>query len=189
METEITVRVLMDFEDIKQTLLNQGFKITSEYVLIDYYYSKYSISKLKKMSYKSLIKNSFLLRKVVKEKDKLQLCYKDKTIKNNCVIGETKIVSNIDDFENAIKIFKMANITNWCVSKNYSTVFRKGEYSFALQDVKDLGIFIEYEEDETMEGMTSTQKIDYMKQIVNNLGLKLGEDYSVKKPYLMLHKN
>ena len=140
------------------------------------------------MSYKSLIKNSFLLRKVVKEKDKLQLCYKDKKIKNNCVIGETKIVSNIDDFEKAIKIFDMAKLTNWCISKNYSTVYRKGELSFALQDVEGLGIFIEYEEDETMNGLSPNQKIDFMKDIVNNLGLKLGEDYSVKKPYLMLHK-
>ena len=37
-------------------------------------------------------KNRNMKIKVVKEKDKLQLCYKDKKIKNNCVIGETKIV-------------------------------------------------------------------------------------------------
>lgn len=57
-----------------------------------------------------------------------------------------------------------------------------------VQIIKNLGIFIEYEEDESMKDLSPDQKFSYMVNITKNLGLKLGNDFSCKKVFMLLHK-
>lgn len=185
MESEITVQVFTPIEKIDEILKSQNFSLIDEYDLIDWYFSKYSYKKLKQFSYKRLIKNSFLIRKIVGESTKYQLCYKDKKIVKNQVVEETKIISRLDNLEKTLEIFKNANLTNWCNVQNHTLVYKKDNICFALQIIKDLGIFIEYEEDEEMKNLSPNLKIKTMKKIVNSLGLELGNDYNIKKPYLL----
>ena len=189
METEITVQVFMKAEDVKEYLLKNGFEILEIYDINDNYYSKYRLSKLKKMSYKSLIKNSFLLREIVDDNPRCQLCYKDKIIKNDVVIAETKYTSQVVNKNDAEKVFEMSGLNLWCKSYNHTFSMKKDDIFLAVQDIKGLGCFIEYEEDESMNGMSPMQKIEYMKGILNGLGLPLGKDYNVKKVYMLFKKN
>lgn len=188
METEITVQVYDKIDDIIKILESKGFKVTKEYTMIDYYYSKYDLEQLKKMTYQALIVNSFLLRNIITDKESCELCYKNKIIKDNVVVSEQKQTTKIDSFKNAVKIFENSGITMWCEVQNHSFVYRKSGICFALQIIKDLGVFIEYEEDSTMQNLSTSKKIERMKEIVNSLGLKLGNDYSEKKVY-RLFKN
>ena len=57
METEVTVQVFGTEEDTINHLLKQGFENYEKFDIIDNYFSKYSQSRLKKMSYKNVIKN------------------------------------------------------------------------------------------------------------------------------------
>ena len=58
-ETEITVQVFNDLEEIKSLLKNKGFEIIENYEMHDYYFSKLPINYLSELPYVDLIKNSF----------------------------------------------------------------------------------------------------------------------------------
>ena len=67
-------------------------------------------------------------------------------------------------------------------------MFRKDNIGFAIQDVKNLGLFVEIEEFDHMHSMTSEQKIQELVKIAKSLNLKLGTNYNCKKVQMMLDK-
>lgn len=90
---------------------------------------------------------------------------------------EEKVKSDLTKLENAVKIFDLAGLNNYCKVGNNSFVYKNGNIGFVVQIIKNLGIFIEYEEDESMKALSPDQKFRYMVNITKNLGLKLGNDY------------
>ena len=185
-ETEITVEIFNKKEEAERILQNAGFKITEQYVLYDEYYSTLDMVDLKKCSYEKMISSSVVVRKVIKSAGvKQTLVYKEKTVdKNGFVIAEEKTSVDVSDFEKTCTVLKKAGLTNWCNCLNKSTVFEK-EFSFALQEIDGLGLFLEIEEDESLSALTAEQKTEKLIKRAKSLGLKTGDDYSVKKNYLL----
>lgn len=190
-ETEITVQVLEDFDLIKNKLIYNGFKITEEIIMIDYYFSRYSKEELKNLEYSEMIKNSFLVRKIVTENEcEIKLLYKDKVLdENQNVISEQKISCDIMDIESILRIFKCAGLTCWCELKQNMQVFDNSKTSFVLQNVDDLGLFIEYEEDENMKEFNEYEKINILLNRLKKLNFKIGEDISCKKVLMKFKKD
>ena len=187
-ETEITVQVFNSINEINTILLSQGFKMIENFQLNDWYFSK--LDNVNKIPYLDLLNNSFLVRQILGDREKIELCYKQKELDEyGNVIKEEKTKAILSSLSDTIEIFKKAGLNNYCVVKNNSYVYEKGKIAFVLQVVENLGTFIEYEEDETMKNMNEKEKFNYMVSIVNSLGLKLGKDYSCKKVYMLLHKN
>lgn len=185
METEITVQVFNKLEEIQKILKGSGFEMIESYQLNDWYFSKYE--DISFFGYQDLLNNSFLVRQIIDDNPQIQLCYKKKVLdENNNVISEEKTNTTIKDLEKTLQIFKMANLNNYCVLKNNSYVYKKDEICFVVQCIKDLGIFIEYEEDDSMKNMNEKEKFNYMSKIVKQLGLKLGQNYSCKKVYMKI---
>lgn len=197
METEITVQVFNTESEIEKILSGQGFEIVEKFQINDHYFSKHSLAKIKKMSYKTLIKNSFLVRVVesryIVNQDKLDesssvLCYKNKMInKNEVVIGEEKIKSSVLDFQKAIDIFLRAGLTRWCICNNFNIEYKKGNFSLLLQKIEGLGIFIECEENATIAHLPAEEKRNQLIKQVKEIGLDLGTDFSCKKSFMLLH--
>lgn len=187
-ETEITVQVFEGKEQILSYLQQQGFKLERTFQLNDWYYIRYD--NISGMNYQELLSQSILVRQIIADSEKCQICFKDKAYdKDGNVICEEKIVSLVDNLENTKQILLRAGLNNYCTLMNNSFVFRKGDIYFALQVIEDLGIFIEYEEDETMpQGLTPNEKIDIMLNRVKSLGLPIGENYSCKKVQMFLQK-
>ena len=77
-----------------------------------------------------------------------------------------------------LKIFKLAGLNNYCKVENNSYVYKKGNIELAVQIIKDLGIFIEYEESDDMKEMLPEMKFKKMVDTITHLGLDLGNDYS-----------
>ena len=71
----------------------------------------------------------------------------------------------------------------WCNLCQDLFVYEKGDVSFAVQVVKDLGNFLEYE-DEAMQGLGEQEKIEKMITNIKLLGLNIGDDYFCKKVYM-----
>ena len=182
-ETEITVQVFADLKTIFRQLKSLGFRQVREYGLHDWYFT--SLPLTNQIDYPTLMQNSFLVRQVTGDETTAKLCYKDKTIDpNGNVTSEAKIAVPVSDLAGTLQIFQAARLNHWCELKQTLYVFRQGSTEFAVQDVADLGIFIEYEEDETMTGMTTQAKMDYMYAALQKLHLPLGSDRSCKKAYL-----
>ena len=186
-ETEITVQVFNSFEEIKTILENQGFKLIENFQLNDWYFSK--IDNIESLEYIDIINNSFLVRQILTDCEKIELCYKKKEVDEfGNVIAEEKIKSSVNSLQSTIDIFVASGLNNYCVFRNNSFVYKKGEICFAIQVVDDLGIFLEYEEDRSMINMDEKQKFNYMSSIVNSLNLRIGDDYSCKKMLMLIRK-
>ena len=90
-QTEITVEVFNNLEEINKILVSQGFKVIENYHLNDYYFSKYDTISLNQMGYKEIMANSFLIRQINDGQIRNLLIFKNKTIDdNNIVIEEEK---------------------------------------------------------------------------------------------------
>ena len=186
-ETEITVQVFNDYNEIDEILKRKGFEMVENYQLNDWYFSKFD--NVLNLSYIDLMKSSFLVRHIIDDCPKIQLCYKKKELdKFGNVLFEEKVKSELTKLENAVKIFDLAGLNNYCKVENNSFVYKNGNTAFVVQIIKNLGIFIEYEEDESMKDLSPEQKFSYMVNIIKNLGLKLGKDFSCKKVFMLLHK-
>ena len=182
-ETEITVQVFNDIDEIDKILQRQGFSIIENYKMKDWYFSKYD--NIIDLKYTELINQSFLVRELENE---IQLCYKNKEYdQHGNVISEEKIKTKLSDLHNALQVFKMAHLNNYCIVENNSYVYQKNDICFVIQIIKDLGIFLEYEEDDSMKDMSAQEKFTHMCNIVKNLDLKIGKDFSCKKVDMLLH--
>ena len=62
-------------------------------------------------------------------------------------------------------------------------IYNKNGMEFAVQIVDGLGVFIEYEEDESVAHLEIGEKISKMVNKLKKLNLNIGDDYSVKKVY------
>lgn len=186
-ETEITIQVFDDFLSIDKHLKELGYSVQEEYTMKDTYFT--SLLNLENISYLQLLKNSFLVREILDDNPKIFITYKDKVLnENNEVISEEKTNLKIDNVEKAVKIFTKCNLNNWCNVNATITVYINEHIVFSVQQVENLGIFIEYEEDETMKDMTLDEKRNYMKNTLLDLGLNLGKDFSCKKVFMLYQK-
>lgn len=189
-ETEITVQVFDELLDIEKVLVKNGYHKKEEYCLHDHYFTKFEDAKI--VDYKTLLASSILIR-TIKQDEKCTHCmiYKNKKLdQNGNVSSEEKIRVKIDNEQNCIKILKSAGLNNWCNLKNDSIVYADESGSeIALQVVNGLGIFIEMEEDSSIANLSEKQKFEYVKNKIAAFGFKLSDDYSFKKPYMILHSN
>lgn len=184
-ETEITVQVFNSLAEIDGILTAKGFEKSGNYQMTDHYFSR--IENASAVGYAELMKNSFLLRQTG---GKVHLCYKNKEIDDEGnVISEEKTETVVDDLDKAITVFRAAGLNRYCIVENESYIYQKGEVSFAIQVIKGLGTFLECEENEAMRDLTVPEKLARLTEIVRGLGLRLGEDYSCKKVYMLLKKN
>ncbi len=186
-ETEITVQVFDSFENIDRILKQNGFESTRKFKLHDSYFT--TISDVAGVDFKHLIDNSILVREITDDKIVGQLMYKKKNYDDaGNVISEEKTKVIIDDFDKTVKILTLAGLNNYVQVKNSSIVYKDDKMEICLQVVENLGIFIEYEEDESVKNLTEQEKIEIMTGNLKSLGLKLGEDYSCKKVEMLLNK-
>lgn len=188
-ETEITVEVLDNVDDLIKMLKEKGFSLDSEFDMIDHYFSKENTETLKTLDYKDIINNSFLVRELTKNNSKTLLFKSKEFDENNNVIAEEKVKCNIDSIENAVKIFNLAGLNNWLKLKQHLLVFVNDKFGFAIQIVDGLGTFIEYEETESIKHLSEQEKINSMLGDLKNLGINFGSDYSCKKPYMKFKKD
>lgn len=185
-ETEITIQVFESKEKIFEKLINLGFKIVRDFQLNDWYFTKFD--DVKQFNYQELISHSILLRQIISDTVENQICYKNKEYnEKGDVICEEKIKTKIENIEKTKQILINAGLNNYCTIFNKSYVFEKQSMQFAVQIIEDLGIFIEYEEDDSMPKFeTIPEKINYMVNAVKSLGLEIGDDYSCKKVEMIL---
>ena len=189
--TEICVQVREDLAHVINMLKSLDYVFDERYVIHDIYYTTLKKSDLKTVDYKNLLNQSLIIRKIDGNSGiNTYIVFKNKTIDNKGnVINEIKTKLKIDDEEKAKTIFTNIGMTCWCDYINENIVYKKGEIALTVQNVKNLGVFLEIEEYPSIEKLPSKDKFDILSNIVNSLGLNLNDDYSAKKPYIFLKKS
>ena len=122
--------------------------------------------------------------------EKSFLLYKNKTIDTSGnVLREEKTHCPINDIEPAKQILVKAGLTPWCELTQDMKIYKNDKMEFALQHIDQLGLFLEYEEDKSMAGMTDYQKINQMLSNLKSLGLNISNETSFKKVLMKFEKS
>ena len=78
----------------------------------------------------------------------------------------------------------------WCDIAVSNNELKKCEVVVNVQNVENLGTFVEIEEYPSIKDLDNAKKFEILKNIVKQLGFNIiGNDYSCKKPYICLLKN
>ncbi len=143
METEITVLVKTDYENLKKELELNGFNIKEEYIVNDTYMVNSAIDILN-MNSLDILKNCILVREVVGIEKELLYKYK-KYDNNGDIVEQGKVKCPITDinkaiqFMNTIQYKELFNIFDKCI------VFANDKTELVVQLVNNKYVFIEME--------------------------------------------
>lgn len=192
-KTEITVQIFDDFINVANKLLKLGYTEKEVFTGEDTYFSTLKSEELKNADYKQLLNSSIIARSFLtktKNERVSMLVFKKKLLdENQNVISEEKVSTKVDNIENAKRLLSLSGLENWVTLKQQNTFFRNGEIEIIAGTVEGLeGTFIEIEEYESISNLSPSQKFEKLKEFLESLGFRHGEDYSVKKVY-MLYKN
>ena len=172
--TEITVQIFENIDIVKQKMIQFGFEEFEEFSGEDTYFS--------------VLNREQVLKSDNKKVD--MLLFKNKILdENNNVVSEEKVSTNIDNLDNCKKMLKLAGLTNWATLKQKNAFFKNGEIVVIVGTVENLdGTFMEIEEYPSIKDKSEKEKFEILKDLSKSFGFETGDDYSVKKVY-MLYKN
>ena len=191
-ETEITVEVLDSFLSTKNTLEQQGFSCIETFTMTDKYYSLLKQEKIKNLSFQNIIKNSFLIRHITSNNCSTYnaLIYKNKIFNDlGQVIEEEKVQTTVENTEKVCDILRLAGFHSYITIQSTNLVYKKDNVEFVVQDVNNLGLFIELEELEHMETLKPEEKINQLINILKQLKLPLGDNFHCNKLEMLLKKD
>lgn len=189
-QIEVTTRVNQTLEEVGKVLIGQGFQLIRKSRIEDKYMTQ-SSNELRKENVLEILKKCVLIRYLCVDGTQTfkKLTYKNKVYKDDVVISEEKINVNIDDINKAEKLFAALDFEN-IIDVNYDViVYQKGDIEFAFQEVKNLGLLLEYENLNDFDGYSEEQIILEKKKMLEEIRsyqLDITEDYDVKKAFELI---
>lgn len=191
-QIEITTRVNNTLEEIDNILTNQGFKK----IRISRIEDKYLKSKNKVLNKNNIIdvlKECVLLRYLCVNNENIfkKITYKNKIYDSNMVISEEKININIDSIDNAQKLFEVINYELLVEVKYDAIVYSNGKVELCFQNVENLGILLEYENENDFSEATNDEIINVKNNMLNEIKkfkLNITNELDIKKAYELIEK-
>lgn len=181
-EIEILVEVKSSKEDALRVLEKfqyQGIKKT-----LDVYFSDPLRTDLQPDT-SGRLTASFRLR----EKDgKSSVAYKVDHFNDQEWSHSDEYETTVGDFGNMNQVIKKLGLVELVRIDNEKHTFTTSEYEIVLEEVKDLGLFLEVEKLEQVNDSEIIQTKNQIREFIKNLGLGLGDEQNAGKPELMLRK-
>ena len=189
---EITVKVKETKESVKNKLISNGFIQTSDEYGDDIYMTR-DLDKLDKNNIFELLNKSVLLRHHYGKyrEERKYLVLKDKNYKDGNVTSEEILSVKIDDIEIMKKMLEKLGFEELIQKNQYFNDYTKGDIVFILEEVKDIGLLIEYENKNDFTGKSDEEIMEAKREMYNtikSIGIDICEDYDVKKAYDLIVK-
>lgn len=183
-EVEILVEVFDKKHEVLKVLKSK-LKFFGIKKVLDVYFF-YPNSDNLKPDIKGRLKESFRLRK---KGDKNYLTYK---IDNFDIDGKW-IYSDeeetiVEDFNIAKKIITNLNFKPLVEVDNRKYIFNTNKYEIVLEEVRDLGLFLEVEKIEIQDGEDIVKVKDEIFEFIKSLGINTTNELNAGKPELLLNK-
>lgn len=185
-ENEVTIKVICTKSELLDYLIKQGFKVGREFSLDDYYYIPSSLD-IEKMSTREILSKAIILRKIVNDRNIVQkITYKIKNIADNGdIISQRAINCDVQNIEDAKKIFKALGYYEVMNIKENDVIYYKNKFELAIKFIKNSDILIEIETKPNTEQNT----IEKIKSIVSEMHMPIEKDnYFIKKAENELNK-
>ena len=177
---EITVLVIVSYEELHRILTNKGFTIASEFQLNDIYMISDSTSILDE-SRLDLLNKCVLVREVTDSSgvdSKLLYKYKEYD-ENGDIIKQGKTWCSVLDAHQAYQFMELIGYHELIRIYDHSIVYQNGKIELAVQLVNDKYVMIEFEDDRF--------NIDKLKALLDSYDLPYRKDnYFVKKALMVL---
>ena len=191
-QIEITVKVNNTLDEVDKILISKGFKLIRKSRVEDEYVCPNDIN-VNRENILKVLSSSVLIRYLKTQDGEFKkITYKDKKYdKNDMVISEEKINVSINDIQSAHKLFKKINFKNLVDVKYDVIVYSNNDYEFAFQNVEGLGLLLEFENENDFEGVSDeaiVNKKQKMYEIIKNYGIKVENNYDIKKAYELVIK-
>jgi len=189
---EITVKVKETKESVKNKLISNGFIQTSDEYGDDIYMTR-DLDKLDKNNILELLNKSVLLRHHYGKyrEERKYLVLKDKNYKDGHVTSEEILSVKIDDIDIMKKMLERLGFEELIQKNQYFNDYTKGDIVFILEEVKDIGLLIEYENKNDFTGKSDEEIMEVKREMYNTIksvGIDICEDYDVKKAYDLIVK-
>lgn len=191
-QIEITVKVNNTLDEVDEILISKGFKLIRKSRVEDEYVCPNDIN-VNRENILKVLSSSVLIRYLKTQDGEFKkITYKDKKYdKNDMVISEEKINVSINDIQSAHKLFKKINFKNLVDVKYDVIVYSNNDYEFAFQNVEGLGLLLEFENENDFEGVSDeaiANEKQKMYEIIKNYGIKVENNYDIKKAYELVMK-
>ncbi len=181
-EIEILVELHTDIKSTKKIL--SKYKLINEARTIDTYYYDPLRNNLK-INQNNAIDECLRLRK---KGDKFYITYKVDHFENKKWLYSSEYETKIDDITTLEKIFELLGLKKLLVIDNKKTIYNSDKYEIALEEVNDLGNFLEVEYS-TNEDVDVHKIKKEIQEFINKLGLDVSEELNMGKPEMMIRKN
>jgi len=180
-EVEILIQVLENKESALDKL--KDFKFLGIKKVVDTYFFDPLRPELKPDENNKLT-SSFRLR----QKDtKTFLAYKVDNFDRDKWIYSDEHEVEVLDFNTAYKIIEHLGLKELISLDNEKHTFIKDDYEIVLEDVKNLGLFLEVEKQNISDDADVKQIKQEIAKFIKSLNIETGEELNVGKPELMLN--
>ena len=181
-EIEILVEVFDNIEDIKKKLEKfeyKGLKNTID----EYYYDP------KRATLKPDINGelSHCLRLRKKNND-YSITYKDDIFENGKWLYSNEYETKIESIEMMKEIFNKLGLVKFIEIDNKKETYIYNNYEIVIEDVKDLGIFMEVEYC-TNEDVNIKEIKQEIQNFIDEMGLNVSEELNMGKPEMYMKKH
>ena len=181
-EIEILVEVFDDIHTVKDVL--KKYKHIGLMHTIDEYYYDPKRETLKPDKNNQL---SHCLR-LRSKNNNYSITYKDDVFDNGKWLYSNEYETNIESVEMLRQIFERLGLIKFIEINNEKDIYQSSKYEIALENVKDLGIFLEVEYC-TEEDVDVNIIREEIKEFMKELNLNLSEELNMGKPEMFLRKN
>ncbi len=178
-DVEITCEVFEETSAIVKVLEDKGFKYVKEFTLNDIYMKN---DKTNEFALKNGKITDSLIIRYVNEDDKKIVCKRRNYNKDGFEISTEKSVLKVTNIENAEKHLNILGYTRFLNMIDKIYMYENNEFIVYIQEVKDLGIFIELE---AKKNERAEQSIEKLTEFVKTLNLKIGTKFDVRKAELL----
>jgi predicted adenylyl cyclase CyaB len=116
------------------------------------------------------------------------ITYKDDVFENNKWLYSNEYETKIESVEMIRQIFERLGLKKFIEINNEKEIYKSSKYEIALENVKDLGIFLEVEYC-TNEDVDVNKIREEIKDFMKDLNLNISEELNMGKPEMFLKKH
>ena len=181
-EIEILVEVLDDINHVKEVL--NKFNYVGLKKTIDEYYYDPKRDELKPDKDNQL---NHCLRLRTKNNE-YSITYKDDIFKDGRWLYSDEFETTVDNIDMVHEIFKRLGLVKFIEIDNHKETYTSDNYEIVIEDVKDLGLFMEVEYC-TSEDVDITEVKNNIQKFIDSLGIKVSKELTMGKPEMYMKKH
>ncbi len=180
-EIEILVEVYDDINIIKEKL--KDYKYIGLKETVDEYYYDPQRDELKPDSNNQL---SHCLR-LRRNNNDYSITYKDDIFENNKWLYSNEYETKVESIDITREIFKKLGLKKFIEIDNKKETYKYKEYEIVIEDVKNLGLFMEVEYC-TNEDIDIKKKKEEIQEFIDNLEINVSKELNMGKPEMYMRK-